>query len=193
MKVFILDNGLDLSYYVCAVNKTGAQAILSSHLDLSSRCDALLLTGGLNVSPYLYGSFAENNLVNSDIDLQEYCLIRRFYDTKRLIVGVCKGMQILNVFFGGTLEKVRGHQAEHDFTSHEIKFTKPFPFVSKTVNSRHEERVQTLGDNLIVCARSNDNTIEALKHENNLIYGVQFHPERLGDYLSLQFYGKFFC
>ena len=105
MKVFIYDNGLNLVNYVNAVKRAGAGVILSKNTALSRHADALVLSGGKNVNPHLYGMNAKR-LVNVDTatDVAELHLIESFLNARKKIIGVCKGLQILNVYFGGTLK-----------------------------------------------------------------------------------------
>ncbi|MBR6737121.1 MAG: gamma-glutamyl-gamma-aminobutyrate hydrolase family protein [Clostridia bacterium] len=175
MKVFIYRNGLMLDNYVKAVTMLGHTPIYSSDLTLSSNCDCLILTGGLNVHPYFYGNLLHPlKSVDLPTDLREYCLIRRFLQERKPILGVCKGMQLINVFFGGTLKFVNEHaNCEHDVTDLNGNSFK--------VNSHHEQAVDSLSPTLKATLYSNDGVIEGFKHKTLNVKGVQFHPERMGE------------
>lgn len=190
-KIFIYGMPNILVNYKKAVSRScfNATCIISTNINESTECDALLLAGGGDVSPCLYHS-CENKCKSVDLirDIDEEYLIARFIKEDKPILGVCRGMQILNVFFGGTLnqtiEKAKKHYNNEKDVYHNVyNCKKGFMnelFGDKTmVNSAHRQSVKALGEKLFVCSKSSDNIVEALQHENGRIIAVQFHPERL--------------
>lgn len=164
--------------------------------------DALLLCGGGDVSPCLYG---KRNYCCRNVDLErdqkELYLIKKFLDGSRPIFAVCRGLQVVNVFFGGSLcqdlpfhDQINGVDRYHD-----VKF---FGELKKlfgpcgTVNSAHHQAIAELGKGLKVTAVSEDGGIEGV--ETELISAYQFHPERLrygacrGEKIIDNFYKKYF-
>ena len=146
----------------------------------------LIMIGGGDMDPSFYG---EENTASRYVDYEydEACLkiIDRFFKAGKPILGICRGFQVLNVYFGGDLNQdIPGHMANG--LLHEVHGTKaeglkyPFPDVFIT-NTRHHQSVKTPGKGLIVSAKAFDDTIEAFEHENGLVLGVQWHPERMLD------------
>lgn len=195
MKVFIYDNGLKLTNYIKAVNYCNSTPILSKDLSKIEDCDALLLTGGGNICPAFYGEKNEEYYEYDYLtDISEFYLIKEFLRKNKQIVGICKGMQVINVFFGGSLENISDKIIGYHYTfskdiNHEITYLNGNKL---TVNSMHKQRVKRLGDNLKIEAISKDGTIEALSHKRHKVYGVQFHPERLSVEFCKNFYKQFF-
>ncbi len=153
--------------------------------NLLSLCDGLILTGSpIHINPKLYNekekikynfSYNEDNL--------DYKLIEYFYKNNKKIIGICRGLQVLNVYFGGTLKQSIKH---HENTKHYIKINEN-TFLSEiykdkiiTVNSSHTQSIKKLAKDFKICAVSSDNTIEAIFYKN--IYGTQWHPEYMYDY-----------
>lgn len=186
MKVFIYDNGLNLVNYVNAVKRAGARVILSKNTALSRHADALVLSGGKNVNPHLYGVNAKR-LVNVDTatDVAELHLIESFLNARKKIIGVCKGLQILNVYFGGTLKFISGHTQNgkndsfHDIKTVKNTFLRDIYGEKKCVNSAHVMAIDKLSPALSVSATSADGVIEGVYNKKLNVYAVQFHPERL--------------
>lgn len=170
--------------------------ILSKNVELSFDCDALILTGGGDICPKLYGqnsSFC--NGVKIENDKAEMFLIKSFSSNYKKIIGICKGMQMLNVCFGGTLNRnILNHDSDNYQRYHEILAVKN-GFLHKNfgeiikVNSRHHQSVLSLAKNFEVDAVcSFDNTVEGIKHKFLPIYGVQFHPEKMDEKFSNKFF-----
>ena len=126
--------------------------------------DFIVLTGGN--TPEAYGGTAKER------DCTDNTLIEFALRHKIPLLGVCRGMQSIALYFGGTLEKVKNHVGvEHvieDVNGKEIG----------RVNSYHEYSVSNIPNELEVVARSADGKIEAIMHRNSWIYGVMWHPER---------------
>lgn len=196
MKVFIYDNGLNLTNYVYAVKRTGASVILSKNTALSKYADALLLTGGGNVNPHFYKQSVKRlNDVDSATDAAELFLTESFLTARKKIIGVCKGLQILNVYFGGTLKYVNNHSAVnkndrfHDIFTFKNTFLRNVYGEKKCVNSAHVMAIDKLAPELFVSATSYDGVIEGVYNKKRNVYAVQFHPERLFKSACDRFYG----
>ncbi len=195
MKVFIYDNGYKLTSYIKAVLSVNSTPILTKDLSKLNDCNALLLTGGGDICPAFYGE-SVNLYGNYDYltDIAEFYLLKECIKTKKQVVGVCKGMQLINVFFNGSLDSLPDDRLSNHYTfskdvSHQITLKNGNTF---TVNSMHKQRIKNLGDNLQIEAVSSDGIIEAISHKSYKVFGVQFHPERMDLDILKKFYSHFF-
>lgn len=136
----------------------------------------IVLTGGNNVNPKLYGSSAEVSQVYPERDRTEYALISQGIRRGIPIWGICRGLHTINVYFGGTLTpQVEGHVAcDHTLVSTNQLLN------GVTCNSYHNQAV-TVGDlsrDLLPLATTPDGLVEALYHPDYAVAAVQWHPER---------------
>ncbi len=191
MKVFIYDNDFNLNNYILAVQKCGHTPILSKDLSIASEQDALLLTGGGNIHPYFYGENpSEFDVYDTYTDICEFYLLNKFIKENKRVVGICKGMQLINVYFGGNLsflnnEEIKNHYTFNKDISHEIILNDNSKI---SVNSAHKQKINKLGENLQVEGLSSDGVIECITHKTLKVIGAQFHPERLDDEFLIKFY-----
>ncbi len=195
MNVFIYDNGYKLTSYVKAVLAVNSTPVLTKDLSKLKECDALLLSGGGDICPAFYGE-ALNPYGNYDYltDICELYLLKECIKTKKQVVGICKGIQVINVFFNGTLHGVPNNVISNHYTFskdvlHNITLKNGKTF---TVNSMHKQRIKNLGNDLQIEAVSDDGTIEAISHRRYKVFGVQFHPERMDLDILKKFYSNFF-
>lgn len=187
----------------CFLAQKGVMPILIPDVEDSlqkqylNEIDGLVLQGGVDVSPKSYGEEGiENNRWPGDYyrDQYELKLVDWAFKNNKPILGICRGMQILNVYFGGTLYQdleiqtkthIRHRCAnEYDKIQHGVElasdsFLKEAYQADKIeVNTVHHQGVKDLGKNLIVEATSHeDNLIEAFRHKDKPVWGVQWHPE----------------
>lgn len=124
--------------------------------------EAIVLSGGNN--PVVYGGSAAQR------DLTDELLIQYASEHNVPLLGVCRGMQSVALYFGGTLKKVEGHVA----VQHEIEGE-----TGRKVNSYHGYAVDDPGKNIRILSRTKDGTIEAICHKEYRIYGIMWHPERV--------------
>lgn len=158
--------------------------------DYISMIDKLILSGGQNVTPKFYGESKTIDSDNYSLERDEFelALINEALKQNKPIFAVCRGMQLLNVALGGTLnQKVEHHwQEEFSGTSQKVEIL-PDSRVSKLlstgswVNSFHQQSVKELAPSLIATARDpRDGTIEAYESKDGApILGFQWHPELL--------------
>jgi len=172
------------------------------NLDRMQEIDGLVLTGGGDVHPGLYGKDDQIEMVeevNEHRDAFEFEVVERALDREIPVLGICRGMQIMNVFLGGTLivdlptAGFRNH-VERDGIDHrhplEVVPGSLLEAISgagpKRVNSIHHQAVEKVGKGLMVSARSNDGVTEALewvmKDRMPFLLLVQWHPERMADF-----------
>jgi putative glutamine amidotransferase len=163
---------------------------------LLDRIQGLLLTGGSDLDPGLYGAEAHPRLgaVHRDRDEFELALCREALDRGLPVLGICRGHQVLNVATGGTLiqdipSDVSGgavHDSERERweRSHDVRIlpgTRLRALLgedSVAVNSFHHQAVRDLGQGLRVSAVSgSDAVVEGIEGASGFVVGVQWHPE----------------
>jgi putative glutamine amidotransferase len=167
--VFIYGTGADYPNYTAALLRAGARPMVSRDLHLALHCDCLLLPGGGDI--------------HGALDATEEYLIQSFAESTRPILGICRGMQALNVYFGGTLHDwIPGHQSPTGDLLHGTRtqgLLRRLLGDAPTVNSNHHQAADTLGQGLYPLQWAPDGILEALGHQVLPILGVQWHPERL--------------
>jgi len=147
--------------------------------------DALLLPGGGDIHPKYYGQrICGARAINEARDMREFSLVRQFAATERPIFGICRGLQLLNICFGGTLRQhIDGHSqicgADRLHTAQNSDRLLALYGEYCAVNSAHHQAIDLLGKNLRAIQWANDGTIEAFRHSSLPIFAVQWHPERL--------------
>ena len=165
--------------------------------------DGLLMPGGEDLDPVLYGQTRSEKCgeIIKERDIAEKKLLDAFLPTGKPIFGICRGIQMMNVYFGGTL-----HQDIKDISgcnhddwerrstgNHKVticpgtKLSAIFGCESFTVNSLHHQAVDVPAPVLTVAARAEDGIIEAVEHpEHPFCIGVQWHPEHMTGTSALQ-------
>ena len=152
--------------------------------------DALLLTGGGDLEPSLFGETKLNDTVHIDPlrDAFELPLVRAFLAAGKPIMGICRGEQVINVALGGTLyQDLREQlgfvhfdpQLRHFVRTEEGSVLRRLFGETFRVNSTHHQAICRLGEGLRATAFSPEGIIEAYEHETLPILATQFHPERL--------------
>ncbi|MER5476459.1 gamma-glutamyl-gamma-aminobutyrate hydrolase family protein [Streptomyces sp. NPDC002734] len=157
-----------------------------------ARLDGLLIAGGPDVDPARYGAQRDPRTgpPAPERDAWELALIRAALEARVPLLGVCRGMQLLNVALGGTLvQHLDGHAgAPGVFGRHAVapvpgtRYAELVPEVT-SVPSFHHQAVDRLGAGLVVAARAvSDGTVEAVERPGpDLVLGVQWHPEMATD------------
>jgi putative glutamine amidotransferase len=156
---------------------------------------ALLLTGGGDIDPALFGEDRHPAFQEAEPgrDALEIALLLQALATGLPVLAICRGVQVLNVAFGGTLvehlpdevgEKVLHRGPERAYVPHEVRLEPRSRLAAllgaQTLSpaSSHHQAVRKPGAGLEVVARAGDGTIEALEHrEHERLIAVQWHPE----------------
>jgi gamma-glutamyl-gamma-aminobutyrate hydrolase PuuD len=155
--------------------------------------DALVVTGGPDVSPSLYGAarHPRTGPPREERDATETAVVRRALDRGVPVLGVCRGLQVLNVALGGTLHQhvpdAVGHTG-HNPTPGVFGWTDVVPSPGSRVAAalggqvrvrcHHHQAVDRLADGLVVTARAVDGLVEAVELAGPaFVVGVQWHPE----------------
>ena len=156
--------------------------------------DGLLLPGGGDVlasySDYLpFLHMPSGNIPFSDmlLTLEQFRALHLFYGQSKPVFGICKGMQLINLYFRGTIKEVsypRLHRhpkkdAFHPADNVPGSFLHAFFEPHMLVNSNHHQCVDLIGQNLQAVQYAPDKTVEAVTHLSAPVFGTQWHPERM--------------
>lgn len=158
--------------------------------------DGLMLSGGYDIDPHLFGEEPHHLLEATyrERDLCEMALVRAAAQKKIPVLGICRGLQLINVTFGGSLyqdltasnkdlfqhrQKTNIHQGTHTVDLEKgTMLEKIYNQKSIRTNSLHHQSVKNLADGFIINARSRDGIIEGIeKMDQSFILGLQWHPE----------------
>ncbi|MBD9227449.1 MAG: gamma-glutamyl-gamma-aminobutyrate hydrolase family protein [Clostridiales bacterium] len=190
--------------YAENIRRAGGIPILAVNNDCAEEyadlADGLLLSGGKDVEPKLYGQEKMFDFVITDPqrDDLEYKIIKAFVDRRKPIWGICRGIQIMNVAAGGTLyqdleiegkfEHHFGDKYPRNYPWHDLKIEKGSileEIYGKTeirINSFHHQAVKDPGKDIEIIAKSADGVPEAIVQKNHpFSVAVQWHPEMMYD------------
>jgi putative glutamine amidotransferase len=196
--------------YFTALTYVGAAPVMIPLLDDSEpalraifdRLDGLFIAGGVDMDPSSYGGERTEHCGNTDLprDRVEMLLARWAVEADLPMLGVCRGMQVMNVVAGGSLHQdcadeiptagkhdyfpTQGHA--RDYIAHDVEVASGSRLAATLgegrvgVNSMHHQAVRRLGDGLQVTAVAPDGVIEAIEDPRRAFHvGVQWHPEML--------------
>lgn len=180
--------------YIAALERAGADVIaVDAAGALPAEFDALCVSGGEDVDPERYDEADRGcEAVSPERDALELGLARMALDRDLPVLGVCRGLQVLNVAFGGSLvQHLDGHRPEDPdgVVSHVVtpaagsRLAEATGAAPQRVNSRHHQAVtaERLGDGLTPTVRVGD-LIEAFESDRHRwVVGIQWHPERTAE------------
>jgi putative glutamine amidotransferase len=166
----------------------------------SERCDGLLLPGGRDIDPFLYGERPLPGTVLEDPQRTEFefLVLGEIMKQRKPILGICYGMQLINVWFKGSLfQEIRSGspgRVDHREGSHIIDVRdNPYFFQGEQmVPSSHHQAVRRLGAGLLPWAYAADGIVEGLYSKlHSFLVGVQWHPERVTSPLTTSLFTRF--
>lgn len=191
--------------YLCWLNDVGTVPVpltpmveIEDSLDL---VDGIVLSGGADIDPSWYGAERHPSVIETHPDRDEYelALTKAALTRGTPILGICRGLQLLNVLYGGTLhqhlpdlpgtlvhssewetgERDRSRKWGPAFHSVEVTGERLAPLTGSTLqtNTYHHQAADEIGTGLEVAARSADGIVEALTGTDTPVLGVQWHPE----------------
>lgn len=197
-RIFIFGEERHYANYRAAVEAAGGRAVFSGALGAAEHCTGLLLPGGGDLEPWRYGqpNIASRGL-EPERDEMELRLLECFSAAGKPVLGICRGLQAINVFFGGTLvQDLPGHSAvEGADRLHGVRTAASF--LSRIcgeeamVNSAHHQAADRLGSGLEAVQWAMDGVVEALEHRTMPVWGVQWHPERLPGGMGQRLFAAF--
>jgi len=196
MQVQILIPGREDAFenYALAVKASGGVPVFWVSGAPLPPFSGLLLPGGGDIAPSLYG---QENIACTDIDPErdtsELYALSQAVSMGKPVLGICRGEQLINAFFGGTLRQdLPGHSrtAERLDRLHPVRTAPSFLTelygTEAIVNSAHHQAVETPGAGLRPVQWAPDGTVEALEHDALPVWAVQWHPERMRGPFSKQ-------
>lgn len=211
--------------YRRSIERAGAHVVelsnVASDVDIAlASVDGIVVTGGVDVDPARYGGRLEHALCERDEysverDAFEIALLRATRTRGIPTLGICRGMQIANVAFGGTLvEDLREEMGERYTIEHrqvhetglerydyaaehtvtvvaESAFARLVGTTSFLANSMHHQAVRDLGEGLVAVGHTRDGVVEIVDatFEHPFFFAVQWHPEELDDAVSGRLFG----
>lgn len=173
--------------YLRAVERAGGQPVLLPYGAEIGSLDGLLLTGGADLDPALWGEpvHPRANVLPKEREASDLALAKAAIAADLPVLGICLGCQEITVALGGSLNQhVDGHSAG---VFHEIEMTgasraRDLVGARPRVNSYHHQAVRQPGAGLRITARSADGVVEGIEHESRRwVVGVQWHPERIAE------------
>ncbi|GAA3725435.1 putative glutamine amidotransferase [Spinactinospora alkalitolerans] len=188
--------------YERVVERAGARPLVrvpdGTPLELPEGTAGLILAGGASVEPARYGSGIEPGVtptMDPPRDELEWSMLDQALERGLPVLGICRGLQVVNVYYGGSLYQELAHTSyrgshrpaeDRDHLAHSVRACSGRLFElfgpgEAWVNSIHRQAVKRLGDDLIVTAIANDGVIEGIETVDRQVIAVQWHPEELPD------------
>jgi len=196
------------SRYVMSLNRAGAKVRWipledPNIIEIMMECDGLLLPGGGDVDPKYYGQLPTEKCGKPFPlrDKVEFEMLEKFISTGKPILGICRGEQVMNVYFGGTLHQCIKATQRCSHSNNPSKYkgihginitpgTKLHQILEieyTSVNSMHHQAVDSVAEGVVVSAVSEDGFVEAIeKPDHPFCIGIQWHPEHMSKRVKRQ-------
>ncbi len=198
---------LPVEYVECARRAGGAVVLVppgdADIVECLERLDGLILAGGGDIDPAVYGGEDHDTIYMTDVDRDrdEIAMVHRAFDADLPLFGICRGIQIVNVALGGSLHshlpdilnelehRVPNPAAAPDdpnpttFTSHSVsieadsKLSEVLGVTECEIASWHHQAIRQVPSPLQVVATAADGTVEAIESSAYRLLAVQWHPE----------------
>lgn len=192
--------------YSLAVEKAGGIPVILPVLEdrdvlkaTSEALDGLLLSGGIDVDPLLFNEepVPKSGRIDPQRDQYEYAYIEFFHEAKKPMFGICRGCQVMNLAFGGTIYQDITSQREASHLKHaqdaprwhpthsisikeNTRLAQIYPSGSAKVNSFHHQSVKEAAPGFMISAEAPDGIVEAIESKGDVfMIGLQWHPEHL--------------
>ena len=190
--VAILGRSPDTENYENILRRLGVPCHTTLDPDAAETATHLLLPGGGDITPAFFGqSDHGSHHIDTELDILQLQALSLFVTKKRPVLGICKGLQIINVYFGGDITQHIDTADRHKWIGRDqmhrvyqsyvnrVDFFYQLYGNSAPVNSAHHQAINRPGKDLIPVCRAGDNVVEGLMHRVLPILAVQWHPERL--------------
>lgn len=190
MKIAILGRKSDALNYVNYVKRLSCTPVQTLSPGESATCDMLILPGGGDITPAFYGEEIDGSFsIDTELDVLQIQAFEYAMKRQMPVLGICKGMQLINVALGGTMVQdistPQIHRSPNGDQYHNTHITRgSFLYElygeEAVVNSAHHQCVKHLAKELTpIQWCPEDNILEAFSHQRLPILGVQWHPERI--------------
>jgi putative glutamine amidotransferase len=191
----VVDAGTDGGWTV--VRLAAADLDTAALLDLTDSADAVVIVGGEDIDPRFYGAqngYEGETTHYTDADEGQIALVQRAADRGTPLLGICRGLQIINVALGGDIvqhiddgiHRNAGVPIDQSLSTHDVTLLGTSDLAAAlgdtriSVQSAHHQSVGRLGAGLVPVATAPDGVVEAVEHASVPITGVQWHPEAPG-------------
>lgn len=176
--------------YVNALHGIGLDYAVALEAGNPEQYDGLLIPGGVDIHPARYGEEIQGSVgIDEELDEAQFSLLDLFVKAGKPVFGICRGCQLMNIYFGGSMiQHIPEAEAHTDIAKgvDNVHFVKSVPETAMQqlfgdrfkVNSSHHQACKEIGKGLKVTLWSEDGIAEALEHEELPVAGVQWHPER---------------
>lgn len=192
--VLIAGRPEDTKNYEVALKRLGIPCLVSIEPGQADDATHLLLPGGGDITPAFFGQTDHGSRhIDTQLDILQLEILSRFTAQKKPVLGICKGLQLINVHFGGDITQHIDTAETHRWVGRDQfhyvfhcdlgrrDFFYQLYGTSAKVNSAHHQAINRTGESLVPICRAGDNVIEGLVHRSLPILAVQWHPERLPD------------
>lgn len=192
--IAIVGRAKDTMNYENALRRLSVPYITTLNVEESECATHLLLPGGGDITPAFFGQLnCGSRNIDTELDILQIQALSSFMTQKKPILGICKGLQLINIHLGGTVTQHidtavthmwdgqdKYHYVYHDGVNRTDFFYQLYG-TGITVNSAHHQAIDRLGRSLVPVCRAGDNVIEGIMHTQLPIIAVQWHPERIMD------------
>ena len=168
MKRVALAGTESLTNYIEALKENGIEAVVTLDIDEAIKCDGLLIPGGGDIDPVYYGEEMDgSDEPDRDLDKAQRDILDAFVKSKKPILGICRGMQLINIYFGGSLHQdletkdIHTRKNDND-TVHSVRSVAEGNIFEKfygknfNINSAHHQGAKKLGKGLKEVLQSED-------------------------------------
>lgn len=190
LKIAIVGRSKDTANYEKALQEMGVPFAVTMDSDSGSLSGfhGLLLPGGGDITPAFFGQQNHGSKnIDTELDIKQLQALELFVKWEKPVLGICKGMQLINVFFGGDIlqhiPEAPNHAWDGNDKIHPTSI-QPGSFLAGIygthiiTNSAHHQSIGQPGRKLYIIQRADDGVPEGIAHMTLPILGVQWHPER---------------